>query len=169
MEPVVTNSASNTCGEPISSNCVLVTQPIPGATGICFPATLTQVITALGNTVTGNETITGLDYGCLYSTTVGTCPAGWTFVDATDSIPAHCSNGCPPGATPAGTNPDGSLVCAFCPPFAPCPPPIPVYIPNPTPPPTTLTAILQLMINHIPCCDPCNTSTSASANHVPIP
>jgi hypothetical protein len=171
MEPVVSNSATNTCGDPISSNCVLVSQPVPGVTGVCFPANLTTVITALGTTVVGNQSITGLDLGCLYSTTIGTCPAGWTFVPANGTTPAYCTNGCPPGSVPVGTNPDGSLTCRFCPLSAPCPSPAPIYIPNPTPPPTTLLGILQLMINHIPCCDPCNASISASssANHVPTP
>ena len=164
MEPVVSNSASNTCDYPISSNCVTVSQPVPGVTGVCFPASLTTVITALGTTVVGNQSITGLDLGCLYSTTIGTCPAGWTFVAATATVPAHCSNGCPVNAVPIGTNPDGSTLCAYCPSFAPCPPPVPTYIPNPIPPPTTLLGILQLMINHIPCCDPCSTSASASSS-----
>lgn len=161
MDPVVTNSASNTCADPINSNCVQITTPVPGTSGLCYPATLTQVITSLGNTIVGNQSITGLDFGCLYNPTVGVCPTGWTFVPANGSIAAHCSNGCPAGSVPSGS------ACVACGPFAPCPPPLPTYIPNPVPPPTTLIGILQLMINVIPCCDPCTTSANSSPNPGP--
>ncbi len=45
MEPVVTNSNSNTCGEPISSNCVLYAGPTPA--GLCGPVTVTSVLQTL--------------------------------------------------------------------------------------------------------------------------
>ena len=181
MEPVVTNSASNTCDNPISSNCVLVSTPVPGTQGLCYPTTLTQVITNLGNIITGGNgtgtdglggvTIPGIDLGCLYSTTVGTCPAGWTFVPATATVAAHCSNGCPPGSVPNGTNPDGTLLCAFCPSFSPCPPPAPTYIANPDPSPTTLAGILQQIVDFLQpfcTCNPCAAvSASAGPNHTP--
>lgn len=173
MDPVVSNSASNSCPDPINSNCILVSTPVPGTQGVCYPATLTQVITNLGNIITGGSgtgtdglggvTIPGLDLGCLYSSTIGTCPAGWTFVPASGSVAAHCSNGCPPNSVPTGIAPDGSILCSFCPSFAPCPPPAPTYIANPIPPPTTLAGILQLMINAIPCCNPCSSSVNENA------
>lgn len=171
MEPVVTNSASNTCDYPISSNCVTVSEPVPGVQGVCFPANLTQILSSLGSAISGESAglgsviIPGINLGCLYNTTVGTCPAGWTFVPATATVAAHCSNGCPPGSIPTGTNPDGSILCTYCPLGSPCPPPVPIYIPNPTPAPTTLAGILQLMINAIPCCNPCiSNTTNQSAN-----
>jgi hypothetical protein len=176
MEPVTSNSASNTCPDPISSNCVQVNSPVPGTQGLCYPATLTQVITNLGNVFTGGGgtgglggvTITGLDLGCLYSDTIGTCPAGWTFVPATATVAAHCSNGCPPNSNSPVIGPSGTVICTPCFP-TPCPAPNVVWVPNPTPPPTTLAGILQLMINAIPCCNPCSASASSSANQVPTP
>ena len=169
MEPVVSNNVSNTCDNPISSNCVTVSNPVPGTQGLCYPANLTQVITNLGNLISGgsgglgNVTITGLDLGCLYSPTIGTCPAGWTFVPATSTVAAHCSNGCPPNSMAPIPGPDGTVVCTPCFP-TPCPAPNVVYIPNPIPPPTTLSGILQLMINAIPCCNPCTPTLNQNAN-----
>jgi hypothetical protein len=173
MDPVVTSSASNTCAEPISSNCVQVTSPVPGVQSICYPATLTQILAALGTVISGgssglgNVTIPGIDLGCLYSSTVGTCPAGWTFVPATATTAAYCSNGCPPGFNNIGFAPDGSVLCAACPSFSPCPPPVPTYIPNPVPAPTTLAGYLQLIITFLQpfcICNPCTASANANPN-----
>lgn len=175
MEPVVTNSASNTCPNPISSNCVQVPIPIPGTQNVCYPATLTTVIASLGTILTGGDgsigsgvggaVVPGIDLGCLYSTTVGTCPTGWTYVPASGSVAAHCSNGCPPGFRNGGLAPDGTTVCIACPSISPCPAPAPTYIANPNPSPTTLAGILQAIVDFLQpfCnCNPC-ASTSASA------
>ena len=165
MEPVTSSSVSNTCPDPISSNCVTVSQSVPGVNGVCFPTNLTTVIQALGTTVVGNQSITGLQLGCLYSATIGTCPAGWTFVPASGSVAAHCSicssdGCCPPNSSDPQPDGNGGVICTPCFP-TPCPAPPVVYIPNPVPPPTTLIGILQLFANFLQpyCnCNPCSTN-----------
>lgn len=54
MDPVVTNSVSNTCGETISSNCVIVNDG-----SVCGPQSLTQVLTGITSSVNNNAKCCG--------------------------------------------------------------------------------------------------------------
>lgn len=176
MEPVVSNSFSNNCSDPISSNCVIsqVSLQMMPCLNLCGQQTVTQVENAIGSLLCAvvqqftlteaqyqsllvNTNLTppidfsGLNLSCLYQATITTCncPTGWTYIpDPTGVTIGTCSNGCIPGSKRVGTNPDGSALCEVC--FnIPCPPPIPICTTsaNPTPPPSSLVGILQLIIN----------------------
>lgn len=174
MEPVSTNVNSKNCSNPIGSDCVIVSADM-SSIGLCGKNnSLTSVLIAetnelnnlvqqlgsLSNIPTPVVDFSGLDLGCLYSASLSTytCPAGWTLV--TDSFGNKtCSSGCPNGSVPISDG-AGGHTCVACGPAGCGPIPIPTIttIPNPTSRPNTLIGILQLMINKIPCCDPCNKS-----------
>jgi len=164
LNPVSGNSLDKSCGEPVGSNCVTWNGPaIPGIS-VCAGTSITAVVTQIGNSI-GNLPA-GLNFGCLWQPYIYTCPTGWTLVPGTATTAPYCTNGCPPGSINPLPNGSGGVICEACSPLAPCPPPAPVYGPNPIPQPTTLTAVLQLMINAMQSlctCDPCLTISKTSS------
>jgi hypothetical protein len=156
---------SNSCGETISSNCVSWNGPsLPGCIDVCQGASVTDIVYKEAkllcdlitqfNSFTPPVTtpivdFTSLDLGCLWAptTTVWTCPSPYTF-QADSSAP------------------NGVGYCALCTPPTPCYIPFPIVnpistvVPNPVPKPSTLLSVLQLLINRIPCCDPCATTST---------
>ena len=163
LNPVSGNSLDKSCGDPTGSNCVTWQGPsIPGI-NVCAGSSITAVVTQIGNSV-GNIP-NNLDFGCLWQPNVYTCPPGWTLVPGTATTAPYCTNGCPPGSY----SPSNGL-CTPCPPTSPCPPPAPVYGPNPIPKPTTLTAVLQLLINALQplcTCNPCLTINATTVSGCP--
>lgn len=146
MTPELSNNLDNRCSNPIGSDCVTVSANIPGL-NLCQGASLTQALLAEANLVNSTVSalnLTGLNLGCLYQTTIQTwvCPTGQSF-------------------KPDGSAPNRAGYCQICPTPTTCAitlaVPILTTTPNPVPPPTTLAGILQLMINKIPCCDPCSS------------
>jgi len=176
MEPVISNNISNSCPDPISSNCVTSQVPlqIMPCINLCGPVSQTQFDTAMGLLVcnllqqlqlTQAEYLalpaaapplnfSGLNLGCLYSPTITkcSCPTGYTYIpDPTGLTIGTCSNGCP-----AGSYPGFNGACVECSPNTPCPPPLPTCTTttNPIPAPTTLVGILQLIVNKLCNCCP---------------
>ncbi len=161
MDPVSSNTQSSNCSDPISSNCVISQMNSLPCINLCTPATQTQVDNAIGgvvcnlitqlNSIPAPVTIPIIDFsqlnlGCLWlpTTTTWTCPAGETFLPDSSALSVNGTPG----------------FCQSCPSVGPCfltfNTPTMVTVPNPTPKPTTLLGIMQLIINAIPCCDPCS-------------
>lgn len=143
MIPVNSNIKSKNCPDPISSSCVVYDGGALDCINICKGSPLTPVIEQIGKIVCDSlkgVDVSSLDLGCLYSATVTTwsCPGvGLTFL-------------------PDTTAPNGAGYCqGCCPPYISTTIPISITVTNPVPPPTTVLGVLQLMINAIPCCDPC--------------
>lgn len=150
MEPVVSNSFSNTCPDPISSNCVTsqVSLAMMPCLNLCGTVSVTQVEQAMGNLintlvqqlsltqeqvdalpstapVVSNPPIdfSALDLGCLVKPVLTcTCPSGYTYIpDPTGATNGSCSNGCGAGTFPAINPQTGEAVCQPCPINTPCP------------------------------------------------
>lgn len=145
MTPELSNNLDNNrCPNPTGSDCITVSTNIPGL-NLCQGASLTQALLAEANLVNSTVSalnLTGLNLGCLYQTTIQiwTCPTGQTFgIDPS----AFARNG-----TPGYCSINNAITTSV---------PVLITTPNPVPPPTTLAGILQLMINKIPCCDPCSS------------
>jgi len=159
MEPVNSNVKSKTCAEQISSNCIAYSGPSLPCITVCKGASITEVIYNEGvlvcnlidqlNSITPPDVpiidFSVLDGGCVYSPTIveWVCPVGQSFL--ADSS-AFAVNGTPG-------------YCQICPTPSTCS--ITTNVPvlqttdNPVAKPTTLLGWLQLIINKIPCCDPC--------------
>lgn len=144
MTPVSSNTQNKSCPDPISSSCVTYDGGALDCIDVCKGSSLTPVIEQIGkiacDSLKGVD-ISSLNLGCLYSPTITTwsCPGfGLTFLADTSA-------------------PNGVGYCqGCCPPYISSVAPISTTTTNPIPPPTTLLEVLQLMINAIPCCDPCS-------------
>lgn len=79
MVPVVTNSASNSCPDPISSNCVFVPGP-------CGPQTLTQQLQTITNSI---SSVTGCCGGTFPPGSVSAYTGNW--IDFSSGIPTSGS------------------------------------------------------------------------------
>lgn len=166
MEPVSSNIKSKTCANPISSDCVTSNVPSIPCIGVCAGASMTDVEFAIGNSlcnlITQLQTLENvpapvtpvidfskLNFGCLYSPTitVWTCPVGQTFIPDSTAFAYNGTAGfcqiCPTPPSPLNCQLTHSTPTA-------------ITTANPTPPPTTLLGVLQLIINAIPCCNPCS-------------
>lgn len=135
---------TNRCGETIGSNCV----NWQGGTvpGVCSPANITDVLNSAIACCNANSEaldMSSIDLGCLYSPTitVWSCPVGQTFVTDPSAL---AFNGTP-GFCQTNTTPPTITLAV----------PTASTIPNTVPKPTTLAGIIQLIINKVPCCDPC--------------
>jgi len=143
MQPIKSNTKTNTCGEPIGSNCVTWQGGTNDCFNLCKTSNITEVVEQLMDVACNTQDtidVSTLDLGCLYpaTITVGTCPSGLLFIPDTSA-------------------PNGVGYCQdCCPEFISIIAPTVTTIPNPAPRPTTLLQILQLMIDKIPCCDPCS-------------
>jgi len=161
MEPVNSNTKSKTCADVITSDCCQYVGPSLPCITVCKGASITDVIYNEGvlvcslidqlNSLTPPDTTPVIDFsvldgGCVYSPTltewVCTAP-GQTFL--ADSS-AYAINGTPG-------------FCQICPTPSTCVlttnTPVLQTTANPIAKPTTLLGWLQLIINKIPCCDPC--------------
>jgi len=153
MTPADSNIDQNMCSNPIGSNCVTVNAQIPGLNS-CGNSSLTQVLmqegTLVNNLIQQLQDLTPvtppvldfstLDLGCLFTatTTTWSCPCPGLVFLADVSAPngaGYC------------INPTTQQVVPNC---------VPVSTTVINTRPTTLAGILQLIINKIPCCDPCN-------------
>lgn len=167
MDPVSSNLMSNTCDDVISSNCVISQVNNLPCLNLCSPATVTQVENAIGGLLcnlvgelNSLETtvpapvidFSKLNYGCLYSPTITTysCPPGQSFVPFTSA-------------------PNSTGYCQLCISKEPVTcgattaVPVATVTPNPVPPPNTLLGVIQLLINAIPCCNPCDPNHTGSS------
>ena len=163
--PTDTNTRKGNCAEVVTSNCVIWDYDDVPCLGICRGMKLTDVmykeailtcqllqqitsaVSSASATATAATTpinFSSLSFGCAYSPVVSKwgCPCfNQTFIPDTSA-------------------PNGAGYCQFCPTPSTCviTTCVPVFstVANPTPPPTILIDVLQLVINAIPCCDPCN-------------
>lgn len=179
MEPVNSNSLSKSCPEPIGSDCVIVSADM-SPLGLCGGTnSLTSVLIAETNELNSliqqlqltddqlstlqasNNTVqppldfSSLDLGCLYSSTITSysCPCGaplsQAYVPGVSGNPGYCGILGPTGTGVFVAGVGWIVAASSC-------VPVLTTIPNPIAKPNTLVGILQLMINRIPCCDPCS-------------
>lgn len=168
--PIAQEPTKQTCPEVLASGCVIWDGDDIPCLGLCKGAKITdamykemvllcQLLSQINGDLTALTTASTpppidfsvLNLGCTWSPTISqwTCPLGQVF--------APTGTGTPPGYCgilgPAGSGifyPGVGWVIAAT-------SAVPVYstVPNPTPRPTTLIGILQLIIDDIPCCNPC--------------
>lgn len=94
MEPILPNSLSNTCGNPISTNCVVSNSSLNMC---CIPTcsgdTLTDILNKLAARLCSDEqliSVSGVDFSCWYTP----CPSGCSgtptnIVDALNMISSY--------------------------------------------------------------------------------
>jgi hypothetical protein len=89
MEPILPNSASKTCGDAISSNCVQYNGKMPSCIPICAGDTVSDMIYKLGQQMCYDQSLinlTGLDLSCFYTGCPQGCTQPTTIVDAMQII-----------------------------------------------------------------------------------
>lgn len=151
------------CSETISSNCVIWDEDVP-CLGLCKGMKLTEamyreakltceLLSQLTGVVGSNQPIdfSKLNFGCAWSPTITgwSCPQGQVFVQTgIGSPPGWCGILGPTGSGVYYPGVGWVIASTNA---------VPVFTstPNPVPRPTTLTEILQLIIDHVPCCNPC--------------
>jgi hypothetical protein len=142
------------CTDTMNASCIPWAGPAIQCLNICKGDSLEDVVVKEGNLlcqmVTDLNTLdnpptppvidfSSLNLGCLWTptVTVWSCPSPLTFLPDTSA-------------------PNGAGFCqGCCPPFLSIVAPTMSIVPNPVPRPTTLLGILQLILNKVPCCDPC--------------
>lgn len=154
------------CGKKFDASCIPWNGPVIPCLNICKTDSLQDVMVKEGNLlcqiVTDLNTLENpptppvidfskLDLKCLYQSTITTwtCPCvGQTFY-------------------PDSSAPNGVGYCQICPTPSTCAlttcTPVATVTPNPVPAPNTLLGILQLILNKVPCCDPCTVRLCCEA------
>lgn len=162
-DPIAPQDTSG-CGQILDASCIPWTGPAVPCLNICAGDSLKDVVTKSGNLlcqlVTDLNTLenpptppvtdfSSLDLKCLWQPTITTyvCPCPGLMGQPQQYF--YPDGSAPNGVGYCGSDPAGpSPVLTTC-------VPVPSTVPNPTPRPTTLLGILQLILNNVPCCDPC--------------
>jgi len=169
MIPVSNNRKDKRSGNIITSSEVIYTgcNDLP-CVNTCPDPTLTDVLSQIGEIVcalnSGVGSISGINLGCLYSSTIVQyqCPTGYTFVpDATAPNPGGYCQICKGGGLISKGGSTSSTTSCYIP--YPLVPPVAVTVPNPVPAPTTLVDVLNLIIaGFCSCCNSTNSTTSVN-------
>lgn len=154
MPDPISNNEVNPCGKEISAACVPWNGPAVPCLNICKTDSVEDVAIKEGNLLCNMVSdlnswenpqvidFSALDLKCLWSPTITTyiCPCkGTELVQPVNGDPPYCQTTALPHTVIIGCDP------------------VPVSTtPNPIPKPTTLLGVLQLILDKIPCCDPCS-------------
>jgi len=168
-KPIAQGPQKKNCPQVISSGCVIWDGDDVPCLGICKGMRMTDamykemVLTcSLLNQLIGAVSAIGtppppidfsvLNFGCAWTPTITTwvCPSTQVFVPSgTGTPPGYCGILGPvgTGVFVAGVGWISAATSAV---------PVMTVVPNPIPKPTTLIEVLQVIIDDIPCCDPCS-------------